>query len=188
GKFYASFIDDEMVALLNPPADRANGGKVKQLKTIRDSAVRSDAQAKNLARRTIADERRKGWQLSYSLKGHSIEFGGHKLLIAPDTVADVVDEENGIESPLYIASVEYKGDDDSTTTVCKMMRPQDLFFRTEEDSTNAAARKMKQPPKLDTRVIVAGIGTIQSRLRTAPGLPGLSTGAVLPNDPFAGTA
>src|SRR5690606_11768907 len=61
GKFYASFIDDEMVALLNPPADRANGGKVKQLKTIRDSAVRSDAQAKNLARRTIADERRKGW-------------------------------------------------------------------------------------------------------------------------------
>jgi prophage tail gpP-like protein len=185
GKFYASFIDDEMVALLNPPADRANGGKIKQLKTIRDTAIRSDAQARNLARRTIADERRSAWKLTYPLKGHSIDSDGKKLLIAPDTVADVVDEENGIEAALYIASVEYKGDNEETTTVCQMMRPQDLFFRTEEDSTNAAARKLKQPPRLDTRVIVSGIGTIQSRLRTAPGL---GRGPVLPNDPFAGTA
>jgi len=184
GKFFASFIDDEMVALLNPPGDRSNGGKVKQLKTIRDSAVRSDAQAMNLARREIADERRRSWQLKYTLKGHSIEFGGHKLLLAPDTIADVVDEENGIESALYIAGVEYAGDEDGTTTECTMMRPQDLFFRSEEKSTNAAARKLKRKPSLDTRVIVNGIGTIQSRLRTAPGL---GTGPVLPNDPFAET-
>jgi prophage tail gpP-like protein len=185
GKFYASFIDDEMVALLNPEGHRSDGGKIKQLKTIRDSAVRSDAQAINLARREIADERRNSWKLSYTLQGHSIESGGNKLLIAPDTVADVVDEENGIESALYIASVEYAGDDETgTVTKCMMMRPQDLFFRSEEPSTNAAARKLKRPPDPDLRVIVSGIGTIQSRLRTAPGL---GSGPVLSNDPFAGT-
>lgn len=184
GKFYASFIDDEMVALLNAPGDRSNGGKVKQLKTIRDSAVRSDAQAMNLARREIADERRRSWRLSYTIQGHAIEFGGQRLVIAPDTVADVVDEENGIESPLYIGAVEYVGEEDSTTTECMMLRPQDLFFKTEEKSTNAAARKLKRKPDPDLRVIVHGIGTIQSRLRTAPGL---GSGPILSNDPFAGT-
>lgn len=187
GKFFSAFIDDEMVALLNPPGQRADGGTIKQLKTIRDSAVRSDAQASNLARREIADERRRSWQKDYTIQGHSIEFGGQKLLIAPDTVADVVDEENGIESPLYISEVEYIGETDETKTRCKVMRPQDLFFRSEEPSTNAAARKMKVQPNPDLRVIVSAIGTLQSRFRTAPGLAPAG-GFVVPNDPFLETS
>jgi prophage tail gpP-like protein len=187
GKFFSAFIDDEMVALLNAPGSRADGGKIKQLKTIRDAAVRSDAQAANLARREISDERRRSWTLNYSIQGHSIEFDGERLLLAPDTIADVVDEENGLESVFWLASVEYVGELESTTTKIQLMRTQDLFFGAEVPSTNAAAKKMKRQPNPDTRVIVNGIATLNSRFRTAPGLdPG---GAfVLPNDPFFETS
>lgn len=136
GKVQASAFDDEMIALLNDdPADRVNGGKRKKKTHIKDDKVRTVAQALFLARRKIAESRRAGWSLSYTVAGHTAPAltGGGQAIWQPDTVVEVVDDELGIEGPMYVESVTYRRSPHTTTTI-KLLRIEDLIFA-EEDVT-----------------------------------------------------
>ena len=148
----ARYIDEEMVALLNPnPDDRKDGGVVRIPNAQRDKKVYSKEHAERLARRTIAAERREAWVLPYTVQGHSIENSrGERVLFLPDTVFDVNDEELGLEGPLWIESVEYSGTPTSTTTVIRAMRPADLVFIDPSTMLKPVKSKGKKTPSLAT--------------------------------------
>jgi prophage tail gpP-like protein len=180
GKVLGRFVDDEMVAYLNPNvADRADGGVRKQPATIRDSKVRTRGHAQALARRVIAEERRRHWRLRYEVAGHSTPaVGGGRVVWAPDTIVDVNDGEMGIQGPMYVESIQFSGKPTSTTTWLNLVRTEDLFFRSEALSTARAARpKLKaQEGVVDTKVFVPSIGTYESNLRNVPGLGDFNPG------------
>lgn len=123
------YIDEEMVAILNRnPADRADGGKRRKPKVIRDSHVSTPDQANALARRVIAESRRSAWHLSYTVAGHSAPaIGGGRAVWQPDTVVEVIDDELGIEGPMYVESVAFSRRPE-TTTVLNLMRLEDLVY------------------------------------------------------------
>lgn len=144
GKVSARHFDEEMIALLNPnPADRANGGKRRKPQIIHDDKVRTIKQATFLARRKMAESRRAGWKLSYTVAGHSTQAlrGGGLAIWQPDTVIEVIDDDLGIEGPMYIESVEYRRAPQTTTTL-NLLRVEDLIFA-EEDVTAQKAGKRK---------------------------------------------
>jgi prophage tail gpP-like protein len=97
---------------------------------IHDSVVQSSAEAAYLARRKLAEERRRGWRLSYTLSGCRLPLvggSGETAIVVPDTVVKVDDEETGITENLYIESVR-KQRGPATTTTVHLMRPADLIF------------------------------------------------------------
>lgn len=132
----ATHFDDEMIALLNPlEADRADGGKRQEPMIIRDDKVRTKAQAAFLARRKVAEWRRSSWALSYTVAGHTAPaIGGGRAIWAPDTVVEVIDDELGIEGPMYVESVVYRRKPETTTEI-KLMRCEDLIFAEEDFDT-----------------------------------------------------
>jgi hypothetical protein len=137
-------FDPEMIALLNPlEADRANGGKRKKVKIYRDDKIKAPAQATFLALRKMAESRRNGLSLSYNVSGHTVSAisGGGRLVWQPDTVVHVVDEELGIDGPMYLESCSYARAPKSTTRL-SLMRCEDLLFG-EEDLLN--------PPRLASK-------------------------------------
>lgn len=115
------FDDDEMLTLgLDRPL------------VISDPHCDTAERAEFLARRRIAETRRAGWHLEYTIAGHTApSLDGGRLVIVRDTVARVIDEELGLDTLLYIEDVTYRRGPQTTTTVT-MMRPQDLVFGTED--------------------------------------------------------
>lgn len=155
-KLEARHFDDEMIALLNrDPANRANGGKRQKPLIIKDDKVRTIEAARFLARRKIAESRRNGWRLAYSVPGHTTPAlnGGGRAVWQPDTVVEVDDEELGIKGPMYIESVTYRRKPE-TTTELRLLRIEDLIFA-EEDVT---AQKAGRRPGLQK--VRAGVATI----------------------------
>lgn len=129
------FVDEEMVAILNPdPADRADGGKRKKLLVVKDQQSKTIQQANYLARRKIVESRRNGWQLSYTVSGHSAPAlrGGGRVIWQPDTVVHVIDEELGIDGPMYVESVKFSRTPQTNTRI-RLMRCEDLLFAEEPD-------------------------------------------------------
>jgi prophage tail gpP-like protein len=113
------FVDDEMTAL----------GYDRPL-VISDEKSSTPQQAEFLARMKIGESRRNGWQLSYTIAGHTLPLitdPSVNAVIIPDTVVDVDDQELGIDGPHYIESVEHSGQPHMTTTI-RLMRPSDLVF------------------------------------------------------------
>jgi len=155
------FIDDEMVTYLNrKEADRVDGGVIKNPKIIRDKEVKSNEHAANLARQQIAEERRSGWKLSYRYQGHTLPglLSNEPVLLAPDTIIEIQDDEYGLQGELYIEETTLVGDEGTTYTMVEVLRPEDCFFRAEVESTKKATPK----PRLDesginTKSFVAGI-------------------------------
>ncbi len=95
---------------------------------IQDDKVTSIEKAEFLARRKIAETRRNGWQLSYTVAGHTtIDVDGDVAIWGADLVVDVDDEELGIFGPHFIESVEHAGDPFMSTTI-QLMRPEDVVF------------------------------------------------------------
>lgn len=134
GQAFRRLIDQEMVALLNPnPADRSDGGKIRKIKTYRDDKVKTPAQAAFLALRKMAESRRNALTLPYTIAGHTLPAlsGGGRLVLQPDTVIHVVDEELGIDGPMYVDDCKY-----SRQPMCRtrltLMRPEDLLFGEED--------------------------------------------------------
>jgi prophage tail gpP-like protein len=174
--FDGHFVDDEMVAYLNPlEADRANGGKITLVKSIRDKECKSKEQAQNLARREIAEERRAGWRLSYTIKGHSLpEINANAdITVMPDTVLDVQDDDLGVYGPLYVEGVTLTGQGNETRTEIQVLRLEDVFFQNEvaASSKKATGEKLK-PVGINVQrrdgVFIPGIGT--DLFGPAPGL------------------
>jgi prophage tail gpP-like protein len=150
GKVSGRAYDKEMIALLNPlEADQANGGKRKKVLPVKDDKCRTKEQCEFLARRKIAESRRNGWELSYTVTGHTAPalLGGGRAIWAPDTVVHVIDDELGIDGPMYVESCVYKRDPKTTTTL-NLLRVEDLVFA-EEDVDN--------PPKLAKKKGIANV-------------------------------
>lgn len=141
GRISARVFDAEMIEVLNPnPADRADGGKRRKPEIIYDDKVKTTEQAQFLARRKLAESRRNGWSLTYTVAGHTAPalVGGGRAVWQPDTVVEVIDEHLGIEGLMWIESVEYSRTP-YTTSKIHVMRIEDLLFA-EED--------FDSPPKL----------------------------------------
>jgi prophage tail gpP-like protein len=134
GEAFSKQIDQEVVAMLNPnPADRANGGTRKKIKTYRDDKVKAPEQSAFLAIRKMAESRRNALTLKYTIAGHTLPAitGGGRLVVQPDTVAHVVDDDRGIDGPMYIADCKY-GRLPHSQTVLEMMRCEDLLYGEED--------------------------------------------------------
>jgi prophage tail gpP-like protein len=134
GKAFSRQIDEEMVALLNPnEGDRANGGKRKRIKIHRDDKIKTPAQATFLALRKLAESRRNGFSLAYTIAGHTLQAltGGGRLVLQPETVIHVVDEELGIDAPMYIDGCRYPRGPQCTTRL-HLTRCEDLLFGEED--------------------------------------------------------
>lgn len=166
GKVLGSFVDEEMVAILNPdPQDRADGGKRKKRDVVHDTHCRTKAHADALAKRRISESRQNGWLLTYTVAGHSAPAlrGGGRVIWQPDTVVHVVDDELGIEGPMYVEAVTFKRTP-YTHTVLKLIRIDDLIFIDEPPDV------VKKRPKLQVR---RGVTTVE---RPSFQLKGVSAG------------
>src|SRR5512138_665875 len=144
GQVLGRAYDQEMIEILNPdPADQANGGKRKKPLIIKDDKSRTKEQADFLARRKIAESRRNGWSLMYTVAGHTAPSisGGGRAVWQPDTVVHVVDDELGIDGPMYVESCVYRRVPHTTTEI-NLMRIEDLVFAEEDfDSPPKLAKK-----------------------------------------------
>jgi prophage tail gpP-like protein len=175
GTIVGRAFDPEMIELLNPEeADRADGGKRTKELIINDKTVRTVQQAEFLARRKIAESRRTGWKLSYTVAGHTAPAitGGGMAVWQPDTVVHVVDDQLGIDGPMYIESCDYRRLP-HTLTQLNLMRIEDLVFATED---------LDNPPKLARRKGVANVRVgktkafrVESMWRRNPQWGGLPT-------------
>lgn len=96
---------------------------------LRDTNADTPKKAEYMGRRKMAESRRQGWKLSYTVAGHTAgsPLGG-RVNWAPDTLVEVNDERLGIqEETFWIESVTFNGSPQATTTI-ELMRPRDLIF------------------------------------------------------------
>lgn len=97
---------------------------------IRDTHCQNSAQAAYLAQRKLAEGRRHGFQLVYTLAGHSTPaIKGGRAIWTPDTVVSVQDDEFGIEEDFWIDAVTFQRGPQTTTTI-RLMRKSDIVFGT----------------------------------------------------------
>lgn len=140
-------IDEEMVALLNPdPANRADGGKRREIKIYRDDKVKTPEQAAFLALRKMAQSRRDAFTLVYKVSGHTAPAltGGGRIVWQPDTTVHVVDEILGIDEVMYVDDVDYDRAPKSSCRV-SVMRCEDLLYGEEDLLAEPPKRKQGLP-------------------------------------------
>lgn len=120
-----------------PDDEMQNLGFSKRI-VIHDADVKTQAECEYIARRTLADERRAGWQLEYTVAGHQTPSPNSltgTAIWGPDTMANVKDEELAVtgdpallsNSNYYIEAVTYSRNP-QTQTKLTLMRPGDLLF------------------------------------------------------------
>lgn len=94
----------------------------------RDDKAKSIAQSEWLALRKLSDGRRQGRKLDYVIAGHTLPgANGTRVVMAADTVVEVVDEVFGIDGTFYVESVEHNRSP-ATTTTLRLMWPEDCIF------------------------------------------------------------
>ena len=118
-KVGASFVDDEMVAL-----------DIIRHRVVADPQANNDKRAEYLCKRLAAEDRRQGWTISYTVKGHTAPAlgGNDRLVWAVDTIVAVRDDELGIYGDHWIESVAFRGGPGGTTTELTLLRPTDMVF------------------------------------------------------------
>jgi prophage tail gpP-like protein len=119
GHAKGAYVDEELV---NAP----NIG-YRNVICYRDVDVQSEAQAEFYAARKLAEERRDGWQLSYTLSGLTMPAigSGYRAIPTIDTTVEVIDEVLDLEGVFYVESVRRQRDPQTTTTL-RLMRPGDI--------------------------------------------------------------
>jgi prophage tail gpP-like protein len=98
--------------------------------TIRDRYVQTGIQAAYRARRALAEERRNGWRLEYTIAGNTLPVAGSstdRAVVTTDTTVDVADDLLGIYGTFYIETVHRERGPQTQTTI-RLMRPDDLVF------------------------------------------------------------
>lgn len=125
-KAKGGFKDEEMI----------DAGYGDQPIVFRDVHTHSSAEAALFARRKLAEERRNGFLLEYTVSGLTMPYlpsgGSDRAVICVDTVVQVQDEHLGIDDNFYIESVTRKRSPE-TTTAMRLMRLADLIFGTDDD-------------------------------------------------------
>jgi prophage tail gpP-like protein len=97
---------------------------------IRDEYVQTGAQAAYLARRRLAEERRDGWHLEYTIAGHTLpafNSPNKRAVLTVDTVVAIQDNITGVYGNYYIEGVTRRRGPETTTTI-RLMRPADMVF------------------------------------------------------------
>lgn len=113
----AAIVDSEMTAW----------GYTRPL-ALRDPNADTVKKAEFMARRKLAESRRKGWRLTYKLSEHRTGSKvGKQLIWAPDSMVDVQDERLGVRGFYWIETVIFSSDPQRSVTV-ELMRPEDLVF------------------------------------------------------------
>jgi prophage tail gpP-like protein len=142
GKIFGHYTDKEMVAY-----------DLHNVRTVHDEDIKSDQEAKYLARKLVAEERRAGWQLEYTMSGHiipSVVAKDSTAVWCPDMVCRVDDEELDIHGNFYIEAVTFSRSPETTTTVT-LMRPEDLVFAdklfSDPTGANSTPGAKLPPPK-----------------------------------------
>lgn len=122
-KVSALFADEEMAAL----------GLERPL-VVQDDKTTSIKQAEFLARRRIAESRRQGWKLAYTIGGHKLPLvnGRGEAVVVPDSVIEVNDEEIGVHGNFYVETVEHASRPHAETSIT-LMRPEDVVFGENEE-------------------------------------------------------
>lgn len=120
-------VDDEMLGY---------GFDIERAITIRDKYCQNPAQAAYLAQRKLAESRRHGFQLVYTMAGLSTPaINGGRAVWTPDTCVEIEDDEFGITSTtpggnvFWIESVDF-GRHPHTSSTIHLMRPYDVVFGT----------------------------------------------------------
>lgn len=118
GQIMGYWVDQEMVAY-----------GYNNVRVVNDHDVHTNEEAEFAARRFIAEERRNGWQLEYTVAGHRKPNakGTGLATWSPDTTIEVDDNELDIRGKFYVESVTYRRRPETTTTFT-LMRPEDLVF------------------------------------------------------------
>lgn len=127
-KALGSYVDPEM----NTLGIVLGNGLQNQGILFRDVNVQNVEQAEFTAQRKIVEERRNGWNLTYTVSGHRLPTvdGTAWGVVTPDTVILVEDDEYGINDTFYIETVIRRRGPAGTTTSLRLMRIQDLIFAT----------------------------------------------------------
>lgn len=98
---------------------------------VKDDHIKTNEQANYLARKMIAEERRAGWKLVYTVSGHTTKrldsADGESTNWAVDTVVEVDDRELEIKGNFYLESVTFRRAP-HTTTELVLMVPSHLVF------------------------------------------------------------
>lgn len=123
-----SFIDNEMFVTYNFPRSRAF--------TQRVDTVSTADQAEFLARKIIAEQRRDGWSLNYTVTGHTVpalngRSSRDRAVWCVDSLVEVEDNEYGIAETLWISDVNLRRDGSGTYTDLTFCRLDDLLFAPE---------------------------------------------------------
>jgi prophage tail gpP-like protein len=119
-KAKGSYTDQEMI----------DAGYGDQPIVFRDVNVHSSAEGAYFARRKLAEERRGGYKLEYTISGCTLPFdnaGTTRAVVIPDTVVAVNDQELGIEGNFYVETVTRRRNP-ATTTRLRLVRIDDLVF------------------------------------------------------------
>jgi prophage tail gpP-like protein len=122
-KAKGSFSDQEMIDL-----------GYEQPIAFKDANTHSDAEAAFFARRKLAEERRAGYRLEYTIAGLRLPLSdgsGSWAVVTPDTTVQVDDLELGISSTFYIDSVR-RTRSPATLSTIRLMRLGDLVFGSDE--------------------------------------------------------
>jgi prophage tail gpP-like protein len=127
-------VDDD---LFNEPSGwyrpQASGGLANgyaQPLAIREANCQNTEQAENFAQRKLAEERRRGWVLSYTVAGQVLPVYGSTgglAVITPDTIVSVNDEELGLQDNYYLESLE-RSRHPYTSTKIRLCRTTDILL------------------------------------------------------------
>ena len=117
---HGTYTDDEVV----------NAGLTK-VRVLRNMDVTSTAHAEHLAKKELAACRRRGFYLEYTVAGHSapclLSNNQTRAVIAPDTVAEIDDDEYDLHGRYWIESV-YHHRRPETLTTFRLLSPDVLIF------------------------------------------------------------
>lgn len=95
--------------------------------TYHDVNVANQREAEFYASRKIAETRREGYSLIYTVAGHSTPgLLGGRIIWTPDTMIEVDDERLGIHDVFWLESCVYSAP--PTQTQLTLLRPDDLLF------------------------------------------------------------
>lgn len=115
-----AYTDDEVV----------NAG-ITKIRVLRNMDVTSTAHAEHLAKKELAACRRRGFFLEYTVAGHSapclLTNNRTRAVIAPDTVAEIDDDEYNLHGRFWIESV-YHHRRPETLTTFRLLSPDVLVF------------------------------------------------------------
>jgi prophage tail gpP-like protein len=102
----------------------------KQPIVYRDIECKTQAEASFFSLRKLAEERRDGYRLEYTIAGHTLPASsgnGDRYVVSIDTVVQVDDQELGIRGHFYVSEVRRQRGPQTTTTI-RLTRLQDLIF------------------------------------------------------------